>query len=337
MPTGVASPSAGTGVLRGKVHSNFWRTHLSEVDASSARYAHAFEQITDDVGDIETVGYWEAPGEAKIWPDEQARSYQGFKSNSFTVVTRRWQDGIEWPLQLKENDRTKSLVDVAREKGRSFGRIPRRCFFQILQGSTDTDLLPTVPNAPDGGAFYSASDGSSADRFGLSGGNIQSGTGVTTVAKIVTDFYLATSRFLRFVNSGGRPVFDESIFDGGFIIYFNPALQEVFQTAFKGQMVPATGGAAVAQTNVLVTATGWTVELRPSPEITTNDWFIFLRTVPDGKKPLVWTRAREVEETPYTKASGSDRARDYDVEGLGWDSRWGFGCALPWVTVKVDN
>lgn len=330
----VASPSQGAGLNRGAVHANFWRAHLSEIDMSTAKFGHAFEKIESDVGDVETIAYWEAPGEARIWPDNQARSYQGMKSQSFTVATRKWQDAIEWNISTKENDRTRTLKQVAAEKGKTFGRIPRRVFFQILLGSTDTDLLPAVPNAPDGAAFASATDGDGNDRFQLSGGNVETGGGVATVAAIKTDFYQAISRFPRFKNSGGVFVFDESAFDGGFIIYFNPANMEVFADCFKGNLIPSIAGTA-SQSNTITQM--YSVELRPSPEITDNDWYVFLRQVPEGKKPMVWTGARPVTETPFGKDTGSDRARDYDVEGYAWDSRWGFGVGLPWACVKVNN
>lgn len=330
----VAGPAAGTGVNRGAVHANFWRAHLSEIDVNKLKFEHAFEKIEADVGDVETIAYWEAPGEAKIWNDGQPRSYQGMKTQSFTVVTRRWQDAIEWKVSDKEDDRTRTLKQVAAEKGKSFARIIRRVFFQMTLGSTDTNLLPAVPNTPDGAAFFSATDGDSADRFGLSGGNIESGGGVASVAAVKTDFYQAIGRFLQFVNSGGRPVFDESIFDGGFIVYINPANLEVFTEAFYGRMVPSIAGTASQDNSI---SQKYQIELRPAPEITDNDWFIFLRSVPEGKKPMVWTGARPVVETPFSKETGSDRARDFDVEGNAYDSRWGFGLGLPWCAVKVNN
>lgn len=330
----VASPAQGAGVNRGAVHSNFWKAQLSEIDMTSAKFSHAFEKIDADVGDVETIAYWEAPGEAKIWPDNQARSYQGMKSQSFTVATKRWQDSIEWKISTKEDDRTRTLPQVARQKGATFGRIPRRVFFQMLLGSTDTDLLPAVPNAPDGAAVASATDGDGNDRFSLSGGNVETGGGVATVAAIKTDFFQAISRFSRFKNSGGVYVFDESVFDGGFIIYFNPANMEVFADAFTGKLVPSIAGTA-SQDNVI--AQKYQIELRPAPEITDNDWFIFLRNPPEGKKPFVWTGARPVNIVPFGKDTGSDRARDYDIEGFTMDSRWGFGPGLPWCLVKVNN
>lgn len=331
----VSGPAAGTGVNRGAVHANFIATHQSEFDATAAKFGHAFEMETGDVGDVETFGYFEATPPAKIWPENEPRTYRTFKSNSFTVVTRRWQNGVEWKRTAKENDRTKSMTGVARQIGEEVSRIPRRVFFQMIRGSTDSDLLPVIGNAPDGAAIYSATDGAGAARFGVTGGNIASGAGVATSGAIVTDFFKCAGRFLRFLNSESRQIFSESVLEGGLIVYFNPANMEVFESAFKGRMI-----ANVAQTagiSNLIQDSAYKAELRPSAEITDNDWFVFLKNPPQGKKPFVWTDARPMTAVEYGRDTGNQRAIDLDVEGIAADSRWGFGPALPWSTIKVDN
>jgi hypothetical protein len=274
--------------------------------------------------------YFEAAPHARIWPRGEVITSEEFEAIGFNVTTLDWGLRISWHENDRQDDKINGLFSRAQDGGASFAILAERVFFQILLAATDNDLMPSIPNAPDGVAIHSATDGDGAARFGLSGGNIQTGTGVASPDAIRTDFFGAVSRFARFQDGKGQPLLDSGVVDQGVTLIYNAANEKVVAEAFK-QSRTLQGGAAV--TNIVLDS-GLKVNLWPTQRITDNDMFVFLDGTPI--KPIFELERMALRET-FANMDNSDVSRDTGVEYLQWKARHGYGINIPYATVKINN
>ncbi len=179
-------------------------------------------------------------------------------------------------------------------------------------------------------ALYNALDGDGAARFGVTGGNIVTGTGVGSSAAVRTDFFSAITRLGQFQDTKGEPVHDESILDEGYTFFYNLVNTQVVREAFiQGRTLD--GGAAV--TNVILDS-GMKVRLIGTQRITDNDMFVHLDSM--DPKPIFEQVAQPLEEQIEVE-SNSDQARRKKVEGIFWETIRGYGVNLPLGTVQINN
>ena len=296
----------------------------------------------------ELYAYFRSAPHARRWPRNTDIPSDSFDSVQFSVVNYDWGVEIPWHENDEEDDQTHSLVSRAQDTATSFALLPERVFFQLLLASTDVALLPAVPNAPDGVALFSATDGASADRFGISGGNIVTGSATTTVGSaqdVLVDTFNAIERLLSFQDTKGQPYWPDEYLDQGVTIVFGLAYFREFQTAFKAELIMQTiagdGGAAATddvKTGAAVSnyakAAGLKVTLWPTPRITTNDFYIFLN---GAAKKATFEQVRRPLRDNLADMGNSDRARRSKVKALQWDARLGYGVALPNQCVQVNN
>ena len=202
---------------------------------------------------------------------------------------------------------------------------------QIIQGTTDFTLLDVIPNAPDGAALFSATDGGGAPRFGVAGGNVVTGSGVVTPDNIRTDFFEALERMASFVNPKGEPALDPTIIDQGVCLIYGIGNTKVVREAFvQGRSVQVTqnvGGtenvAATTPTNIILDS-GIPVRLKGTSRNNFNP------------KPIFSQVVEALSENTETE-SNSDRARRTKIEGIFWDAIKGYGVNLPLGAVQIDN
>ena len=193
------------------------------------------------------------------------------------------------------------------QAGGSHGGLPERVFYQMITGATDPNLLQAIPNSPDGAAIYSATDGTGAARFGRTGGNIITGSGVS------------------------RPI----------VLTYNVANDKVVKEAFLRQQtlsvvtnIAGTENVGAAAPSSIILASGLQVLLWPTVRITTNDLFVFFSGCP--VKP-VFQQKRQAVRMVTQNADNSDIARRSKLWGWYWDSREGYGTNLTFGTIKIDN
>jgi hypothetical protein len=265
----------------------------------------------------------------------EPRHSKPFEYISFSVTNRNWQAGCEWFDQDRDDDQTKSLESQANGLGQRFGILDERAAFQLITAGTDAELLPAIPNAPDGAAFYSATAGG-VDRFGVSGGNIITGTGVATTGAVRADLFNAVERALAFEDTNDQPYHDESAMSSPIVVAFNVANLHVWTEAVK--QVRTTG--AVGQVSGIGGVTnpvmdgGLNIVAWPTPYITDNDAYVFLTAY--GYKSTFSQARGGMEIMTQTKAN-SDIARSTGREGVFFEKRGGYGLALPINTVKINN
>jgi len=271
---------------------------------------------------------------------------KAFKSKNFTVINYLFKHRIAWSKYDERDDQTQSLVQMAQMGGDHFATIPERAFFEIVNAAAS--LLPSIPNAPDGAAIHDATDGDGADRFGVSGGNVISGSGAVSGDAVRTDFWAAVARLMLFQDKEGQPLLDAGKITKYTILY-HPQNEQVFREAFKqgltGLIVQGTSGqhagsgdtavAAAAVSNTIAES-GAKIDLWPSQRLSdTSDWFIFA----EGAAPYkpIFEQNRDPLEVAVAVDDTSDYVRDTGYKYIQWENRSGYGVTIPAATIKVNN
>jgi len=282
---------------------------------------------TQPFGMHETMPYPE------LWNEgEEGIPTEGTGSKSFNVTAYTYAKRVQWLKKDREDNQVGDLRGKAQALGQHFASLDSRIFFELLTNSAS--LLPAIPNAPDGAALYSTTDGASAARFGVSSGNLLTGTGVASSATIETDFFTAIEQMGQFQDTKGQPYWNPAVDQERYVVYFGIGNLQKFTQAFKGVLihsVQATTGAGVSN---VVLASGVQVTLRPTSRITDNDWFVF--RADSALKPTFSTLRIPLTAAEATEGN-SDAARNTGVEYVQWRVRKGYGVNVPFGTVKVNN
>lgn len=321
-------------VLANGLRTDFWDTYAAIRNRQAdSRLAQVMDLGIGATNREHTFGYFEAAPHFEQWIRGQSIPTDGFDSVDFTVPVYTWGRRVKWHNEDREDDQTASLFDVARQCGESAALLPERFFFDLITNTENT--LPAVPLAPDGAAMFATTAGG-ADRFGVSDGNLLTGSGVSTVAQIRTDYYNAIEQFKQMQDGKGQPLLSDETIDSGVICVHAASNTEAFEEAFmqrrQGEIVSA-GGAAVSN---LVQDASRNVTLWGTQRLTGNDWFVFLANPP--KLPTFFMDRKGImEESSLRGENNGDLTRDTGEEYLQWHSRSGAGIALPFGAIKVDN
>ena len=315
--------------LAGGLRGDFWDTYVSTYKAMSERVSAMM--VLDVPSDklTETYGYYRTSPHPKRWVRGNSIPEKGFKAVAFSVTNKDYGIKTSWHANDRMDDQTKSLPAFVAATAEKFGLLDERVAYQILTGATDLNLLESIPNAPDGVGICNATDGDGAARFGVTGGNVETGGGVATSEAIRDDFFSALGRFRQFQDTEGQPLLDPGTIDGGMTVTYNVGLDKVFREAFAQRITLQTAGVS----NVILDA-GLAVTLRPTSRITDNDWWVILNGV--KTKPMFRQTRQPVQEHAVTM-DNSDHARTTKEESWQADCRYGYGIALPYGIVKVNN
>jgi phage major head subunit gpT-like protein len=335
--------AGGAGVALG-LNAAFQHTYNTRLDFWKPLLAPIMDEVPSTM-ELETYFYRESRPYPSRWPAGSTRGTKGFKTVRWSVFNKDWTDGVGWNRNHLSDDVTRSLEKDVRETASRWSTLRMRIASQIIQGATDFDLLDSIPNAPDGVDLYNATDGAGAARFGVTGGNLLTGTGVANESQIIKDFYLAQARFLAFLDTESQPLIDPATFAEGFTIMYPPALTEVMKRAFKnaahivtsaatGAMAGTASIVAVAATPNTARESGDNVTLFPNPYLTdAADYYIFLNGA--NVKPIFWQDRQGVQERILTMETGDRHAIETKEESIFWDSRGTGGVNLPYGTVAI--
>lgn len=283
----------------------------------------------------QTYFYWEAVPHFRRWILGQDMPESSFGGVQFEVTVREWAQSISWRFTDRQDDQTSSLVQHSRGLASSFALQDERVFFQILTAATDAALLPSIPTAPDGANLFATTAGG-ADRFGISGGNIRTGSGVATSGALLTDFYASRARARQFQDGQGQPLLDDDVLDGPMTIYYGAANEQVFREAFLQQLRPLAASTATSNAGIsnVVLDSGHQLRLVSTQRITDNDWFIFMDNV--DIKPIFSVERQPVQEVVET-FENSDNVRRSGIESIRFWNRRAYGVALPYAAIQVNN
>lgn len=319
------------------IRANFRETYQRMYLGSRARLEGGMDLTMTSDKLFEIYAYFESAPNMARWDRGAVIKARGFKSVKWSTYNLDWGIRVDWHENDEQDDQIDGLLKRAREAGQSAALLDERIFFQIIQAGTDLELLKSIPNAPDGAAIYSTTDGSGSDRFGVSNGNLLTGDASPTGADLRDSIFEALSQWSQMLDTEGEPLFDPGILDQGIIVYYQPALNQTvanaFQQAFPFQDNTA-GDAAAAPSNVIIDA-GVKLDLRQTVRVTTNDLYLFLKGA--TLKPVYKQTRSPLRPTGPTVMETSERMRDMKRREIQWDLRAGYGVALPYATIKINN
>lgn len=280
-----------------------------------------------------TFAYPQSAPHWTLWPRGGEIVSKGFDFISYDVAVYEWGRRVPWLKWDKDDEQTGTLMDMARMAGESAALLPEEMFFDLLtNGNSSTPLLPAIPTAPDGSAFFATTAGGVA-RFGATNGNLLTGGG-TTSAQILTDFYDAIVQFMKFQDTEGKPLLGRSVLEQGFILIHPVELTEAMETAFRQKQQD--GGSSASVSNIIAD-TAKRVTLWPSPRLTdANDWYLFLAN-PPKEQTFYLDREGVQEETSLMEDNNSDLTRRTAEESIQWWNRGGAAISVPYGAIKTTN
>lgn len=294
---------------------------------------------SEKLTETKTFAFYEDAPVASIWAAGVDRKISAFRARQFSAISYRFQNAVEW----NRRDRLYTQVDLisqARRAGDSYAALHDRIGAQMITQTADADLLPALPNAADGAAFWSALNGDGNNRYGVAGGNIVAQTGVTAAA-VRADFYSALERIARFVTpTSGQPVWNSrQVADSTFYVAGRSEFLDVFLEAFRAQTVwsdNAGAGAGAAGVTNIILAGGQKVVTVPWNRIAAGNssLYVFMSGA-SIEPPMFHIQDSGLQVTEKT-ALNSDRSVFADVEGVYWvdDRTYGLGNVYQSVVIQ---
>lgn len=317
------------------LRTEFLSTYDRPYSGLGGALANVMKQDIPSTRENQDFFYWESAPRMVRWVRGQTMSEKNFRGIAYNVVNHEWARAIPWHYADRSDDQTRGLMDRARKLGDSARLLDERIFFQIITGATDNDLLPAIPNAPDGAGLYATTAGGVA-RFGVTNGNLLTGSGIATAEAIRTDIYTAKTQFLRMQDTEGELLHDESEIDGGLTLFYNVQNAKVVAEALK-QPITALA-ASTAQSNAGVTniilADGLKITPVGTARITDNDMYVVLNSA--EPKP-VFSMLREAIQDVVETWQNSDLTRRTGIESIRWWLRKGYGVNAAYNTIKINN
>lgn len=267
---------------------------------------------------------------------------QGFGGRGFRVVNFPYELKISWHADFEADDQTRSLVTRARQGGANFGTLRERLFYQVIQGTADADLLPAIPNAGDGAALFSTTNGSGAARFGVTGGNIVSVADLSRPGNVRAAIFDGMERIVSFQDTEGQPYYPSDYINRmGVALVFNINNLQLMIEAVRQNMTAAViqnaagseNVAAASVNNPLMYLGSIPIRLLPSNRISDNSIRMFVRNAEDK---AVFAQTREPLRDNVADFSNSDRTRNAKIKSLYWRERLGIGvCGEPYQCVEL--
>ncbi len=330
MPT--SNPVVSAPALAAAVLNNFTDTYRSEMPTVDAEMNLVMAEIggrsrTDDQAYPESAPY------LSFWDYGETIQSEDFEYISYSYTHRRYGKRISWLEDDRKDEKTGTLLSQAQQLGQNVAWAKREAFFDLLLSATV--FLPATINAPDGVGLFSATDGASADRFGVSGGNIITGDTLGTTQNILTNFYEAKAQFMQFLNTKGKKLIPQTVIDRGALVIYGAANEEIFQRAFRQtRLVDLAAADAAASESNLFHDTNTKTTLWPTELITDDDWFIILtgtKLKPFGRSVL------EAMQTDNANRTNSDFTRDTGEEYFQAYIRDAYFINLPYMAMQINN
>ena len=315
-------------------------TYKQMYEVSKKRLGGCMELDYSSTRREEIYAYMTNPPVLNRWPIGSNMEAGTFKGVRYTCLNHRFAQSVSWNASDAQDDQLSSLLLTARQIGQNAAQLDERLFFQILNGTTDTDLLPSAtPNAPDGAALYSATDGAGGARFGVSGGNIVTGN-IDSAIECRTAYWTALGQFRNMQDTQGQPLHDESVIDGPKILIYGAANEQVFREAFIQNQVVGVALTGIDPTSASVAASSNVIQdsnqvptLWSTQRISDNDSYLFLESSPIK---AIFSQLREPLREQVATMDNSDIARDSGVESVRFWLRKGVSPNLPYQTIQLN-
>lgn len=264
------------------------------------------------------------------WPYGKGRTIQNFKDVYFSLGKYNYELSVAWSRFDEEDDQLGDLRQKVQMATKRFGMLPDVLISEYLNNSAS--MNPSILNAYDGAALISATDGDGAARFGVTGGNLLTGSG-NTPDGVIHDLNVVQRRLSDAVDpTAARPVFapDEVDFSK-FLCVVPNELNEVFRKTAESEYLKIDGGNVVSESNWMKGRFEW----ETNPYLTdSSDWFVILQH--PYWKPFMY-REPKSPETVIADMSNSDSARDTGEYRMHAHVRTALGPFMPLTIFKVNN
>ena len=271
----------------------------------------------------------------KRWDRGQPRQHQAFKDTTITVPLYRYETTLDVDIDDAADDQLGS--DSAQRHMslavRRYLNLIMKLYSEYLNGATS--LLPSLETAYDGANLYATTDGDGAARFGVTNGNLLSGTDSGTVTKqgMVTDLFNAHRQFIQYQDTANEIIFDSNDCSiENFVVSVPQTMAQVANEVSESEYLRFEGSTDGGIQNNVVKGR---FEYEVNPYLTDNDnYFITLKH--PYWKPMVKRQDKDVQSI-WGDRSNSDKAKEYNVETLYTDVRNGVGVWAPFTTIKINN
>lgn len=328
-------PVIASAVLANGLRSEFADTYTKvRQSQSDGRVGMVMDLGVGATNRYHDFAYMEAAPHVELWKPGEAIPTDAMGSVSFRAHVHNFARRVPWSKWDRKDDQIGTLYESAKGAGRSAGLLPERFLFDLLNGTTTT--LPSTILAPDGAAIFATTAGGAA-RFGATNGNLLSGSGLTTTATVLADYYSALTQFGLFQDGKGQPLLPPEIVRAGVLIIHAIADTAIMEAAFLQQRQGRVMGtdAGVTPSNVIQDASR-SVDLMGSQRLATGDWYVVLKDPP--KKPFFMMDREGVQEFEALEGgNNSDHVRNTGQEYVQWELRQGVGVGLPYAIIKINN
>jgi len=324
---------------RVKVDSAFYQKTLStaarDTYETQVRQLGALGAIVDsDVTDTRVVslGYYHSAPMPVLQRRGDPIREASFDSTSYEGRVRKFSVEVPWDTDDAADDQLGGLEPRARDTGKRFGLIDIKTIELYLRGAVDPAVLDVLDLSPDGVGMFSALDGAGDPRFGVTGGNIVTGSGVASQDDIETDIYAAMVRFASMLDTEGEQLHPDGVDGSGYTLLVPVALRRVFEKAFKMDAVANDNDATTS--NILIQNGVKYVIKFLSPDVTGNSWWIAANA--STVKPLTILDRGAMRTVPFDETNDR-QAWQTDVAGVAFKLRRGHVPNLPYGIIQVSN
>lgn len=265
-----------------------------------------------------------------LWEYGKSRVYKMLQDRQLKLSKVNYELTIPWSKFDEEDDQLGDMKSHILLGVKGYGRLPMKLVSEYF--NSVAVLNPSLNLCYDGVNLFSDVDGDGNARFGVSGGNILTGTGAT-VAGVLHDMARAQQRYLSMVDpTAGLPIFDEEAVSYEKMIAIIPnSLNEVFQKATKAENIRISNDNNTSETNYLK----GTFQYRINPYLTdTSDWYV---VVDDPFwKPFIYVAPKSIESI-IADVSNSDIARERNENIFYSYIRNSLTPYFPATTIKINN
>jgi phage major head subunit gpT-like protein len=303
-----------------------WKNYLPIYDKLNSLFSRSLPDNT-----VRTAQYaWkEAVPFPKLWEFDQGRSHQTFQDRKIEVAVHAYEATIDVRGYDLEDDQIgdgKSHIQTVVER---FLQIPQKLYAEYLNAVAD--LNPQLLNAFDGVGLFSTIDGNGDARFGATGGNIVTGSGVS-VSAFTNDLFEVQERALSFLDTKNQILNGpDDVKFSNFHVVVPKELNEVAQKVAQSEYLRTDLSNNTSENNILKGQ----FEVHINNLLTdSSDWYVIINH--RNWKPFVVRQRRDVRAI-WADMTNSDRARETNQETLYADLRTGISPWAPWSIVKVNN
>ena len=264
------------------------------------------------------------------WDYGTTRKKQTFRDRVIYSSIHPYSLAIPWSRWDEVDDQLGDLRSHVQQATRRFLQLPDALYSEYFNGAAS--LNPALVNAYDGVGIFSNVDGAGNPRFGATGGNIVTGSGLSTAA-VMHDMAVAQRRLLSFTDPTARkPLFSEDEVAFSKLVAIIPKeLNEIFQKVTDQEFIRSDLTSVTAESNYLK----GTFEYRVNQYLTDpSDWYVVLNH--NFYKPFIY-RGPKGPETVIADMNNSDHARDTAEYAFYADIRVSLGVWFPASIIKIDS